>query len=99
MEYKTPRQPEQPPMEIAPEILSEEALRGIIENFILREGTDYGQAEASFAAKSSQILKQIKNKQVKIVFDPNSETVGILTQAEFQKHQRTQTMRADDLES
>lgn len=99
MEYETTEPTPQPPIEIAPEILSEEALQGIIENFILREGTDYGREEASFTAKYNQIIKQIKNKQVKIAFDPNTNTVGLVTQAEFQKHQRTTTMCADALET
>lgn len=75
----------QPPVQIPQEILSSEALRGIIENFILREGTDYGREEAAFETKFKQIQKQIEKGDVIIVFDPNSETVGLLTKMEWTK--------------
>ena len=35
--------------------LSPEALRGVIEEFISREGTDYGEIEASQATKFMQV--------------------------------------------
>lgn len=77
-----------PPMEVPKEALSEEALHGIIENFILREGTDYGREEAAFETKFKQIKKQLDNGDIKIVFDPNTETVGIVTKVEWQRLQK-----------
>ncbi|WP_374029691.1 YheU family protein [Bdellovibrio bacteriovorus] len=74
-----------PPMEVPQEALSPEALRGIIESFILREGTDYGREEAAFETKFNQIKKQLDKGDVKIVFDPNTETVGIVTKIEWQR--------------
>lgn len=68
----------EPPFEISPDLLSEEALSGIIENFILREGTDYGWVEVSYEKKADQIRKQIEKGFVKIYFDPISETVTLL---------------------
>lgn len=75
----------QPAIEVPLEALSEEALRGVIESFILREGTDYGREEAHFETKYQQILKQLRNGTVKIVFDPNTESISILTAQEFKK--------------
>lgn len=74
-----------PPLEVPREALSEEALLGIIESFILREGTDYGVEEVSLDAKIHQIEKQLKKGDIKIVFDPNVESVGIITRTEWQK--------------
>lgn len=74
-----------PPVEIPKDALSEEALRGIIENFILREGTDYGREEAGFETKYKQILRQVEKSDVKIVFDPNTESVGLMTLAEWKR--------------
>ena len=34
-----------PPVEVPPEALSPLALRGAIESFVLREGTDYGERD------------------------------------------------------
>lgn len=76
-----------PPVEIPKEVLSEDAIRGIVENFILREGTDYGREEAAFDTKYRQILKQLDKGDVKIFFDPNTESVGLMTLNEWKRLQ------------
>lgn len=78
---------EQPPVEVPLEALSEDTVRAIIESFILREGTDYGREEVGFETKVTQIEKQLAKGDVKIVFDPNTETVGIVTAHEWAKLQ------------
>lgn len=57
--------------------LSEEALKNIIEQFILREGTDYGEKEMSFAEKTTQIHQQLINNQVAIVYSELHDSVDI----------------------
>jgi uncharacterized protein YheU (UPF0270 family) len=74
---------ELPPLEIPLEQLSQDALHGIIESFILREGTDYGREEVHFETKYRQIQKQIEKGDAKIVFDPNTETVSLVTVNEW----------------
>tara|TARA_B110001454_G_scaffold16145_1_gene14570 strand:+ start:54590 stop:54868 length:279 start_codon:yes stop_codon:yes gene_type:complete len=76
------------PIEITPSQLSPDALNGIIENFILREGTDYGVVEVEFEKKKSQIQKQIDRGDVKIVYDQSTETVSLLTANDFKKLQK-----------
>ena len=66
-----------PPVEIPYTELSEEALLGVIESFVLREGTDYGPAEFTLQQKVSHVLAQLKRKDAKIMFDPDSETVTL----------------------
>jgi len=58
--------------------LSSEALQGIIEEFVTRDGTDYGEYEISLETKISQVLKQLKSGKAVIVFDQKSETCTIL---------------------
>ncbi|MNL08417.1 hypothetical protein D3C87_1291360 [compost metagenome] len=74
-----------PPVEIPLEALSADALQGIIENFIQREGTDYGANEASLEAKVAQIRKQLSRGDVKVVFDHESESVSLLTKTDWLK--------------
>ncbi|MBC7370098.1 MAG: YheU family protein [Bdellovibrionaceae bacterium] len=74
-----------PPVEVPREVISDDAFQSIIESFILREGTDYGADEVSLSAKIHQIEKQLIKGDVKIVFDPNSESVSIITQREWTK--------------
>lgn len=58
--------------------LSPEALNGLIESFVQREGTDYGAVEVSFAEKVQQVLVQIKQAKVLIVYDEETESVNLL---------------------
>jgi len=64
--------------------LSPEALRGLIEAFITREGTDYGWEEISLASKVAQVKRQIEAGEVVIVFDSASESVSLLPRREAQ---------------
>jgi uncharacterized protein YheU (UPF0270 family) len=73
------------PIEINPSDLSEGALNGIIENFVLREGTDYGAAEVAYETKLNQIKRQIEKGFIKIVFDQKAETVTLISDHDFKK--------------
>ncbi|MDE2448788.1 MAG: YheU family protein [Gammaproteobacteria bacterium] len=57
--------------------LSAEALHGVIESFVLREGTDYGEREYSLEQKVAQVRAQLERGQARILFDPESNTVTI----------------------
>jgi uncharacterized protein YheU (UPF0270 family) len=59
--------------------ISPDALQGLIEEFITREGTDYGEMEFSLAQKVSQVERQLARGDIVIVFDPVIESVSILT--------------------
>jgi uncharacterized protein YheU (UPF0270 family) len=58
--------------------LSKVALDGVIEEFINREGTDYGMHEFTYEQKSEQVLSLIRSGDASIVFDHNSQTASIL---------------------
>jgi uncharacterized protein YheU (UPF0270 family) len=74
---------ESPPIEISIDDISPEAVQGIIENFILREGTDYGLVNVPFEKKVAQIRSQLKRGEIKIIYDPASESVTLITKQEF----------------
>jgi len=71
-------QDQQPAVEIPHQELSPEALRGVIESFVLREGTEYGERDVPLETKIAQVLRQIERGEAQIVFDPNSETVDVV---------------------
>ena len=58
--------------------LSPEALQGVIEEFVTRDGTDYGEVEVSLETKMKQVLNQLKSGKAVIVFDSESETCNVL---------------------
>jgi uncharacterized protein YheU (UPF0270 family) len=62
-----------PYTELAPELL-----HAVVESFVLREGTDYGEKEISLEAKVARVLAQLKKGEAKILFDPESESVTIV---------------------
>lgn len=57
--------------------LSIDALRGVIESFVLREGTDYGPAEFSLDDKCAAVLDQLRAGTAEIWFDAATGTVDI----------------------
>jgi uncharacterized protein YheU (UPF0270 family) len=59
--------------------ISPDALQGLIEEFITREGTDYGEEEISLAQKVGQVERQLTRGDIVIVFDSATESVSILT--------------------
>ncbi|RIL06349.1 MAG: hypothetical protein DCC71_07090 [Proteobacteria bacterium] len=65
-------------VEVPLDALSEPALRGVIESFVNREGTDYGAAEKSFDEKIADVRRQLERGEAKLVFDPDSESVNIV---------------------
>ncbi len=58
--------------------LSSEVLQGVIEEFVTRDGTDYGEVEVPLETKIAQVLGQIKSGKAVIVFDQKTETCTIL---------------------
>lgn len=66
------------PIEIPPEALSAEALRGLVEEFVTRDGTDYGTSERSLADKAREVHRLLARREARIVFDPGSGTANIV---------------------
>lgn len=58
--------------------LSADALRGVIESFVLREGTDYGEHDYSLEQKVAHVLRQLERGEAHVVFDADTETVDIV---------------------
>jgi uncharacterized protein len=58
--------------------LSPEALRGVMESFVLREGTDYGEREVSLDQKVAQVLRQLERGEARIIFDATLQSVDIV---------------------
>jgi uncharacterized protein YheU (UPF0270 family) len=58
--------------------LEPDLLQAVVESFVLREGTDYGEKEVSFEAKVARVIQQLKDGEARILFDPESESVTIV---------------------
>ena len=65
-------------MEIPFTELTDEALRGVIEEFVSREGTDYGSIDFSFEEKIEQINGQLMAGDIKLVFDAETQSCNLV---------------------
>jgi len=61
------------------EQLSADALHGLIEDFVTRHGTDYGNIEVSLNTKVEQVLRQLKNGDIVIAYNHDEEQCNIIT--------------------
>jgi uncharacterized protein len=64
-------------MIIPHQMLSPEALQGVIEAFVTREGTDYGIQDVSLATKILQVRQQLDAGTAVIVYDEDAESCTI----------------------
>jgi uncharacterized protein YheU (UPF0270 family) len=65
-------------MEIPFTELTDEALRGVIEEFVSREGTDYGSIDFSFEENIKQIKGQLMAGDIKLVFDAETHSCSLV---------------------
>ncbi|HHW7579819.1 TPA: YheU family protein [Mannheimia haemolytica] len=63
--------------------LEESTLLNILDSFILREGTDYGERELSLAEKRERLLAQLKADKVVIVWSELHESLDIKDKKSF----------------
>lgn len=57
--------------------LSAEALAGVVEAYVLQEGTDYGHREYSLEEKRAAVERQLRAGEAEIWFDAETQTVDI----------------------
>ena len=57
--------------------LSSEALQGVIEEYISRDGSDYGDIEVSAATKFRRVKDKLEKGMAVLIFDDETETTNI----------------------
>jgi uncharacterized protein len=65
-------------MRIPHKALADDTLRNLIEEFVTREGTDYGDRLYSLEDKVAQVRRQLDQGSVVIVYDPHAESCHIM---------------------
>ncbi|MDU7866532.1 MAG: YheU family protein, partial [Pantoea sp.] len=63
--------------------VSPETLENLIETFVLREGTDYGEQERSLSEKVADVRRQLETGEVVLVWSELHESVNIMPRKEF----------------
>ena len=65
------------------EQINQDTLNAIIEDFILREGTDYGAIDATKDDKIAQVRQQLTQGSAVLVYSELHESVNILPKDQF----------------
>jgi uncharacterized protein len=61
--------------------LAPDILRAVIESFVRREGTDYGERELTLDEKVARVMVLLERGEAEILFDPESAAVDIVKAA------------------
>jgi uncharacterized protein YheU (UPF0270 family) len=64
-------------MEIPWTLLQPDTLRALIEEFVLREGTEYGDRDVALDDKVDRVMQQLKRGEARVLYDADSETTTI----------------------
>lgn len=70
------------------ERLSPEALLGLIEEFVTRDGTDSGYTGKSLDENVAMVRRQLKQGQALVVFDQASNTCNIVQEEVLKKQEK-----------
>lgn len=63
--------------------LAPDTLDSLIESFVLREGTDYGEHERSLEQKVADVRSQLQRGEAVLVWSELHETVNIMPDTPF----------------
>ena len=78
MSQKKPAEHHEEGIEVPYDRIDPETLRNMIQEFVTRDGADWGDAGCTLEDKVEQVLRQLRDKKVKVVFDLTSQTANIV---------------------
>jgi uncharacterized protein YheU (UPF0270 family) len=61
--------------------LSAGALIGVVDEYVLREGTEYGATDVTLERKREHVLAQLRSGEAVVTFDKATETCTIVLRA------------------
>jgi uncharacterized protein YheU (UPF0270 family) len=61
-----------------PKDLSADSMRGLVEEFVSRDGTDYGSLEKTLDQKVDAVMRQLEVGEVCIVFDREEQRANLV---------------------
>jgi len=59
--------------------LGAKTLQNLVEDFVTRDGTDYGEVEVPLKTRVAQVMELLRTGKAVVVFDPDTETANILS--------------------
>lgn len=70
--------------------IAADTLHNLIEYYVLREGTDYGDSEVPLARKVQQVMQQLQREEVVIVYSELHESINLMPKQVFLQQQAEQ---------
>ena len=77
-------------IQIPPERLDRDVYVSVLEEYINREGTDYGIRELSMNEKMNNLMVLVDRGEVLIVFDPANESCTVMTREDLVRESSTE---------
>jgi hypothetical protein len=65
-------------IEVPYQQLAADTMRRMIQEFVSRDGSDWAEVGCTLDDKVEQVLQQLKNKRVKVVFDLKTQTANLV---------------------
>jgi uncharacterized protein YheU (UPF0270 family) len=78
VQQKKPAENHETGIKVPYDRISPDTLRKMIQEFVTRDGADWADAGGTLEEKVEQVLRQLRNKKVNIVFDLTSQTANIV---------------------
>jgi uncharacterized protein len=69
--------------------IAKDTLLNLIEYYVLREGTDYGDTEVPLATKVQHVLRQLRAGDIVIVYSELHESINLMPKQLFLQQQQT----------
>lgn len=73
-----PAGPHEQGIDVPYERLDPETLRNLIQEFVTRDGADWGEPGGALEDKVAQVMQQLRGRKVKVVFELKSQTANIV---------------------
>jgi len=67
------------------EKLSTEALQGLLEEFVTRDGTDSGYVKKTLEQRKAEVKRQLERRKAFIVYEEKTETCNIVSKEHLEK--------------
>ncbi len=76
--HDSPDDQDEEPVFVSVDELKPETLRNLAEEFVTREGTDYGHTEKSLDQKVEGLMRQLRAGEARICFEAKTGSIHIL---------------------
>lgn len=90
-EHEGPAEVELPWQRLTPAVLE-----AVLEEYVTREGTDYGDAPVPLATKVAEVRRQLERGQVVLLYDASTQSLNVVSAEALRQAARAARPPADE---